>query len=179
LRARCEMTWLAAATVGSATHRRARGRRPRASTYRARCEMTWLAAGGTPAASAYYTRRLVMARKKRTPVSRPPEAESTPPSPVVPATRQTEEEAIRQAQDEGRAHHQITDRLPASSPESAGQGAETPPPLDQKPPAPLSFVEQIAWRAEQEAIDRAGDELRSRQPLPAQPGFPRRRRRRK
>jgi len=92
-----------------------------------------------------------MACKKRTPVPQPPEAESTP----------------------------LTDRLPASSPESAGQGAETPPPLDQEPPAPLSFVEQIAWRAEQEAIDRAGDELRSRQPLPAQPGFPRRRRRRK
>lgn len=54
---------------------------------------------------------------------------------------------------------------------------------EEEPPEPRSFVEQVAWRAEQETIDRASDEFQAQQQLAEkleqEPSSPRSRPRRK
>ncbi len=101
--------------------------------------------------------------------------EVKPPSLLERVTQQATEEVIERAHGELRMRRQLESTLlgvdPDASPaerERARRELAKELPLespDEEPPEPLSFVEQVAWRAEQEAIDRARDEFQAQQQL--------------
>jgi hypothetical protein len=89
-----------------------------------------------------------------------------PPSLVKRAAQQVKRETIKRAKDESQARQQLAQTL---SLESAARPAPATP--DGKPDEPdkkgipPTLVERLAWRAEQEAIERGSDEFRARRQL--------------